>query len=166
MKCLQGTLLFPCLPLNSPMTVRARASIGSGEVTFRPTSNGLDIHIHTCLLNLNDGPHGFHIHESSDTTHGCASMGGHWNPHGHVHGDLTDPIRHQGDLGNVMSHRGCIDQSISLPGVRVEDVIGRGIVLHQDEDDLGRGSTKDSQQTGSAGARFACAPIVQDQRIT
>ena len=140
----------------------ARASLGSGDVTFRQDLDGLDIHIRTCLPNLKDGFHGFHIHESSDTTHGCASMGGHWNPQGHAHGDLRDQLRHAGDLGNVKAHGECIDEHLHLKGVQVEDILDRGIVLHEDKDDLGRGGTDDSRRTGSAGARFACAPIMKN----
>jgi len=38
-------------------------------------------------------------------------------------------------------------------------VIGRSIVVHEDEDDLGRGGHTDSKITGHAGARLACGII-------
>ena len=139
----------------------ARASLGVGDVTFSEDDDGgLEVHVRTYLSGLSDGPHGFHIHESSDMTRGCASMGGHWNPKGHAHGGLDDATRHAGDLGNVFARDGHIDARIRLPGVRVSDVVGRGIVLHENVDDLGQGGTEESRRTGSAGARIACAPIV------
>ena len=143
----------------------ARASLGTGGVAFvDDPAGGLVVHVRTCLAGLRDGPHGFHIHESSDTSRGCASMGGHWNPGGHDHGAPGDapPRRHAGDLGNVLARGGCVDARIRVPDARVADVVGRGVVLHAGADDLGRGGTAESRRTGSAGARLACAPIVPE----
>jgi len=47
---------------------------------------------------------------------------------------------------------------IKLRGTK-SNIIGRGLIIHADEDDLGLGGEKDSQVTGHAGARIACAVI-------
>ena len=39
------------------------------------------------------------------------------------------------------------------------NIIGRSIVVHADEDDLGLGGVADSKTTGNAGARVACCKI-------
>ena len=41
----------------------------------------------------------------------------------------------------------------------VDDIIGRSIIIHEDEDDLGLGSYNDSHITGHSGARIACSVI-------
>ena len=38
-------------------------------------------------------------------------------------------------------------------------VVGRSVVIHADEDDLGLGGQSDSLTTGHAGARLACGVI-------
>lgn len=49
------------------------------------------------------------------------------------------------------------DSIISLTGQNC--IIGRAIVVHKDEDDLGLGGQSDSLTTGHAGDRLACGII-------
>ena len=49
------------------------------------------------------------------------------------------------------------DQMISLTGEN--SVIGRTVVVHADQDDLGKGGHELSLTTGNAGARSACGVI-------
>lgn len=50
-----------------------------------------------------------------------------------------------------------MDKQISLSGDRC--ILGRAVVVHEGEDDLGRGGHKDSKTTGNAGGRVACGII-------
>jgi Cu/Zn superoxide dismutase len=43
--------------------------------------------------------------------------------------------------------------------VKVEDFYGRSVIVHEDPDDLGKGSYEDSKTTGHSGARIGCAII-------
>jgi Cu-Zn family superoxide dismutase len=116
------------------------------------------------------GKHGFHIHERADFSEGCKSAGGHYNPHGKSHGDLNEEDSHVGDLGNVVANQdGVAEGEIFARQVRLEgefSVAGRSVMVHEDEDDLGRGdhsepgtNGKTSKTTGNAGARIACGEI-------
>ena len=114
------------------------------------------------ITGLEPGLHGFHIHEFGDMSDGCKSMGGHYNPDGVDHGDLKQG--HVGDLENVMAdENGVAKFTITAPRVDLigeRSVIGRGIVVHEDEDDLGKGGDAESLKTGNAGERLACGVIV------
>ena len=120
------------------------------------------------------GNHGFHIHENPITGKDCATAGGHYNPNGKNHGslfgtgdDMTE--RHVGDLGNVYAGDGTIDMEVelkvggewdapfSLQGEQT--IMGRSVVLHVGEDDLGLGGQSDSLTTGHAGGRLACCTL-------
>jgi len=115
------------------------------------------------LTGLSPGAHGFHIHQLGDTTGGCKSMGGHFNPNEVTHGAPYDAYRHSGDLGNIQAGLDGVavidlmDKHISLNGIY--SIIGRGVVVHQGEDDLGRGGDDGSKKTGNAGGRVACGVI-------
>ena len=114
------------------------------------------------IQGLKPGEHGFHIHEFGDMSDGCKSMGGHYNPDGVDHGDLEQG--HVGDLGNVSADdSGIADFTIVAKRVDLvgdRSVVGRGMVIHKDEDDLGRGGDAESKKTGNAGDRLACGVIV------
>lgn len=79
------------------------------------------------------------------------------------HGAPHDNIRHVGDLGNInATAEGIVDTTfhdaiINLSGEY--SIIGRGLVIHDGEDDLGKGGHQDSKKTGNAGGRVACGVI-------
>ncbi|KAB5561749.1 hypothetical protein DKX38_006706 [Salix brachista] len=95
------------------------------------------------ITGLTPGPHGFHLHEYGDTTNGCMSTGSHFNPNKLTHGAPEDEIRHAGDLGNIVANADgvaevtIVDSQIPLIGPNA--VIGRALVVHELEDDLGKG---------------------------
>jgi Cu-Zn family superoxide dismutase len=110
--------------------------------------------------------HGFHIHEYGDMSDHCDSMCAHFNPYGKPHGGQDSPAnaRHVGDLGNLVTDdKGAckmqmVDKLISLHGTKT-NIIGRGLIIHADEDDLGEGGHETSLETGNSGKRIACAVI-------
>lgn len=124
----------------------------SGIVTFTQTDEG--ILIEADIEGLTEGKHGFHVHELGDISKSDGtSTGGHFNPDGVDHARHDDAVRHAGDFGNIIAdengkaHYEKIDTLISFSGEN--NIIGRGIIIHADEDDLV------SQPTGNAGARVA-----------
>jgi Cu/Zn superoxide dismutase len=86
---------------------------------------------------------GLHIHECGDLSDGCTSACAHYNPDGNHHGGLDDGERHPGDLGNVkIDANGNSILTIKSPGLALSDIIGRSVVLHEAEDDLGKGNKR------------------------
>jgi len=113
---------------------------------------------------LSDGKHGFHIHNYGDLTDGCKSACAHFNPENKNHGGRNTEERHIGDLGNITSKNNLskgffYDKYISLDYKHKYCIIGRSIIIHKDEDDLGKGGNEESKKTGNAGSRLACGVI-------
>ena len=135
-----------------------------GIVRFTETAdNHVEIEVHLTGLKKNYR-HGFHVHECGDMSEQCESMCAHFNPYNTTHGGPDSKIRHVGDLGNIQSDQhGNVnhifkDHMIKLRGTKC-NIIGRGLIIHADEDDLGLGGFPDSLTTGHAGKRIACAVI-------
>jgi len=108
--------------------------------------------------------HGFHVHEAGDLTDKCTSMCAHFNPYNKTHGSPEMKNRHVGDLGNIKTNtKGeakytFYDNIIKLHGIKT-NIIGRGLIIHEDKDDCGNGGNEESLKTGNAGKRIACAVI-------
>ena len=108
--------------------------------------------------------HGFHVHEAGDLSDKCTSACAHFNPYGNTHGCPGMSNRHVGDLGNIKTNsKGdakytFYDNMIKLRGTKC-NIIGRGLIIHEDEDDCGEGGDAESLKTGNAGKRIACAVI-------
>jgi Cu-Zn family superoxide dismutase len=107
--------------------------------------------------NIKDGLHGFHIHESGDLREGCNSCCSHYNPHSKNHGGLNDG--HVGDLGNIIIKNGICNDTIETNKFIIDEIIGRSLIIHENEDDLGKTNHKDSKTTGNSGKRIACSII-------
>ncbi len=133
-----------------------------GTVHFTERKDSVEIKIHLKGFEPNT-LHGFHVHEAGDLTDKCMSMCAHFNPYHTRHGGPLSRERHVGDLGNVHAnskgevHATFDDDCIRLRGTKC-NIIGRGLILHEKEDDLGVGD-EESTRTGNAGKRIACAVI-------
>jgi Cu-Zn family superoxide dismutase len=107
--------------------------------------------------------HGFHIHEKGSIEGGCLAAGPHFNPFLKNHGGPDSDERHVGDLGNLVSKYGQVEYKFSDTGISLfgeYNIIGRTCVIHENEDDYGKGGKEDSLKTGNSGGRIACG-IVQ-----
>src|SRR5208337_1001327 len=112
-----------------------------------------------------------HIHVFGDTTGGCATAGPHFNPFNQQHGSarLDGKKRHAGDMTNNITSDatgavklGYWDDLLSLfthDDALSTSIIGRTVVIHESIDDLGRGGTPVSRETGNAGGRMKCAVV-------
>ena len=145
----------------------------SGTVIFKETKRGLQIKIN--MSGISQGLHGFHIHEFGDLSEGCGSLCSHFNPTNSVHGGRDSPDRHLGDLGNIIADTSDnVDMVIYDKYLKIEGkygILGRSVVIHAGEDDLGLGGLdekgnvvdekvrEESLKTGNAGKRIACGVI-------
>ncbi len=136
-----------------------------GTVTFEEQSQSKWIKITVNLNGLKKNAlHGFHVHESGDLSSKCESMCAHFNPTGKKHGGPDSKERHVGDLGNLITDKNgeakytFLDNVIKLHGSKA-NIIGRGLIIHADPDDCGKGGNETSLTTGNSGKRIACAII-------
>ena len=172
-----------------------------GSVFFSQLDEYTGVRVDINLVGVPDGVHGIHVHEKPVNfakKNPCNGTCGHFNgsvpkwslrntggtPHGSW---LRNTNRHIGDLcNNVTSENGIVDFSyvdtlISLIPGHPNNIVGRSIILHQNEDDQGLLQNKleyafqhnlpfvidsydyedivGSKITGNAGLRIACANI-------
>jgi superoxide dismutase, Cu-Zn family len=130
-----------------------------GKVFFSEGFGKVKVVAHVTGLDPNS-KHGFHIHEFGDcTAPDAASAGGHYNPEGHQHAAPgAETPAHAGDLGNIETDAKGVGKfeieisNVSLAGT-LNPIVGRGVIVHKNADDL------ISQPTGGAGDRIACGVI-------
>lgn len=129
----------------------------NGVVRFFEVEEGIRVVAEVYNLAPNS-THGFHIHQYGDCSAvDGTSAGGHYNPQDTRHGGPESDERHVGDLGNIevdengFAQYDKIDTVLSFEGVN--NIIGRGIIVHAGEDDL------ETQPTGAAGERLSCGVI-------
>lgn len=130
----------------------------SGTVKF--TQVGDVVRVTGEITGHTKGPKGFHIHEKGDCSDDKGmSTGGHFNPEKHMHGGPYSPVKHNGDLGNIVFN----DQGVARINFTVGDIavskdaangiIGRAVIVHAGTDDM------KTDPTGNAGGRVACGVI-------
>lgn len=136
-----------------------------GTVKFSEQDDGKQCKIDVSIVGLRPNSlHGFHVHEAGDLSDKCTSMCAHFNPYDETHGCPGMKNRHVGDLGNLQTNNKgeakytFYDDVIRLRGTKA-NIIGRGLIIHEDPDDCGQGGNAESLKTGNAGKRIACAVI-------
>lgn len=140
-----------------------KSSKVEGRTEFYKRKNG--VMLRALFTKLPSGRHGFHIHKAGDLTgEGCKGACDHWHkgrPISHGGPPTSDGPRHTGDLGNVyiLREKGYFYREYFLRDVSMDELYGRSLIVHEDEDDYGLGGHADSTTTGHSGARIACAII-------
>ncbi len=135
----------------------------NGNIHFYNNDDSVSMNIN--ISGLKPGKHAIHIHECGDLTDKCNSACAHFNPTNQLHGGKKDSERHTGDLGNITAdkygnvNKTITDNMISLDMKNINCIIGRSVVIHEDEDDNRSGKFLDSHTTGHAGKRIACGVI-------
>lgn len=98
--------------------------------------------------NSETGFFGFHIHEGNSCTGAdFPQTGSHYNP------EEADHPGHAGDLPPLMIQQGRAYLAVRTDRFRVQDILGRTVVLHSNPDDFR------TQPAGNAGSKIACGVI-------
>jgi len=124
----------------------------------------LQVNEETCVVDvtvqgLSPGQHGIHVHELGDISKGAASTGDHFNPTEVRHGDAE--TGHVGDLGNIeVDEKGWGDLVLESRRLKVWDIIGRSVVVTENEDRFGSSST--AQRSSSSSLKSASASSGKD----
>lgn len=140
------------------LSPKSETSTG-GTVTFQQQASGGVMMVANVTGLPPNSIHGFHVHEKGDCSAPDAmSAGGHFNPTGKPHGQMTMPDHHAGDMNNLTADaNGNARVSVLLPDLSVgtgpNSVIGRAVVVHKDPDDY------KTQPTGNSGGRIACGVV-------
>ncbi|MCD1115455.1 superoxide dismutase family protein [Chryseobacterium turcicum] len=166
MKLQTLTLLASCVLLaascssSKTYNVLAKSETKTGG-TAKFTQDGNEVIMNLEVTHLTPGIHAVHIHEKGDcSAPDATSAGGHWNPSQKDHGKWGNSSFHMGDIGNLVANSegiakltfktdkwclDCVDEQ--------KNIIGKGIIIHADEDDF------KTQPTGNAGGRVGCVEI-------
>ena len=155
-----------CAGFSTPPTIAeavlspTQGSTVSGAVSFSQQDD--KVIVKAQVQGLLPGVHGFHIHEKGDcSAPDGSSAGGHFNPGGTKHGSPSVAEHHGGDFGNLTADAtGTAILTLTIPASQItlfksgpSSVIGKGLIVHADPDDLA------TQPTGNSGKRLACGVI-------
>ncbi|XP_007431341.1 copper chaperone for superoxide dismutase isoform X1 [Python bivittatus] len=145
----------------------AAVAMVTGRGLIQGVVRFLQVSPEKCLVDgtvdgLQPGLHGIHVHEFGDISRSFDSCGDHFNPNGECHGGPQDQHRHAGDLGNILvTADGRASFRMEDRQLKVDDIIGRSLVIDEGEDDLGHGSHPLSKVSGNSGERVACGIIAR-----
>ena len=128
---------------------------------------GKKLHVIGSVSGLTPGLHGMHIHEFGNLMDNGKWAGDHFNPYGSKkHGSLNDVERHAGDLGNIEADAsGYASFNFEVNGLKLiggidfDNIIGRSMMIHALDDDLGAGGNEESCKTGNVGHHVAMGII-------
>ena len=128
--------------------------VGEGKrgVSFKVAVSGLP-----------KGQRGFHVHENGDCgpamkdgkmTAGIAA-GAHYDPEGKKSHKGPKGAGHKGDLPALnASAKGDVNQAVIAPHLKLADVLGRSLVIHEGGDNY-----SDNPESGGGKGRIACGVI-------
>jgi superoxide dismutase, Cu-Zn family len=132
----------------------------NGTATLTGTPNGVLIELEVSGLPAGEWL-AFHVHETGTCDHESdhESAGGHFNPTDAAHGYLAEGGPHAGDMPNqYVGEDGVLraqvfNHMVTLGDGGEADIAGRALMIHGGTDDY------ETQPTGDAGDRYACAVI-------
>ena len=131
-----------------------------GTVVVSEGKSGVSFKI--AVTGLPTGQRGFHVHEKGDCgpamkdgkmTAGIAA-GEHFDPEGKKSHKGPKGAGHQGDLPVLNATAKGIDQSVTAPRLKMADVRGRALMIHEGGDNY-----SDNPENGGGKGRVACGVV-------
>lgn len=121
-----------------------------GIFKFRQICGGVMVTAEVAGL-PHDGFYALHIHDGDSCMgDGFPESGSHYNPNAVPHPN------HAGDLPPLLSNRGKAKMSVLTGRFRVDEVIGKTVIIHSGPDDF------TTQPSGNPGEKIACGIICFD----
>jgi len=152
---LTSLCLIPAAAVAQDATARLMGPDGAehGTVEFHSAPEGIVVRV--VAVNLDEGAHGFHLHEMGACSPDFEAAGGHFAPDGNEHGFLNEAGPHAGDLpmihvdsdGNAMAD--FYTRLTSLEELMDDD--GAAVIVHSEPDTY--------MDPSSTGDRVACGVI-------
>jgi len=132
---------------------------GSGSIVFLQKGGQVEMNLSIDFPSKANQTVAVHIHEHGDCSNEGNGAHGHWNPTNSKHGKWGSSEFHLGDIGNVKldnTGKGMLKLDTDKWSVGTgasNDVVGKGIIVHDGVDDFV------TQPTGNAGSRIGCGVI-------
>ena len=131
-----------------------------GTISLIEADGGLTMTVE--VSGVSDGDHGFHVHEKGDCgpgekdgkTEAGLAAGGHFDPEGTKSHKGPSGGGHHGDLPKLTAAGGKIDQTVTVKGVKLADIAGRSLMIHEAGDNY-----SDMPENGGGKGRIACGVI-------
>jgi len=131
-----------------------------GTVTVTGGKQGVSFKV--AVTGVGPGQHGFHVHEKGDckaaTKDGkmeaAGAAGPHYDPEAKKSHQGPTRAGHKGDLPVLKSDAKGINQTVTAPRLKLEDVSGRALVIHEGGDNY-----TDQPENGGGKGRIACGVV-------
>jgi superoxide dismutase, Cu-Zn family len=131
-----------------------------GSVTISEGKNGTTFKV--AVTSLPTGKHGFHLHDKGDCAaamkdgkmQAAGAAGGHYDPDNTKTHKGPKGAGHKGDLPVLTANAKGINQSVTAPKLKLADVQGRALVIHEGGDNY-----SDNPENGGGKGRIACGVI-------
>lgn len=131
-----------------------------GKVAISQSKYGASFDV--SVKGLPSGQRGFHIHEKGDCRPGMKdgqmqaglAAGGHYDPDHRTSHKGPQGMGHKGDLPALESTSEAIDQTVTAPNLKVADIRGRSLMIHEGGDNY-----SDQPENGGGKGRIACGVI-------
>ena len=132
-----------------------------GSVVVSETKGGVSFKV--AVSGLPKGPRGFHVHEKGDCGPAMKdgkmaagfAAGDHYDPDGKKSHKGPKGAGHKGDLPALnASAKGEVKQTVTAPRLKLSDVQGRSLVIHEGGDNY-----SDHPESGGGKGRIACGII-------